>query len=184
MNRLKEKYTKEILPKLTKELGLANIMAVPRIEKISVNSGIGPFRENKEAVEVFSEEMSNITAQKVFARKARKSEAGFKIRKNDIVAFAVTLRGDRMWAFLDKLISIALPRVRDFRGISEESFDENGNYSLGIKEHVIFPEVNPNTTKGIRSLQLTIVFNTKDVEQNRYLLKSLGMPFRKDDDQR
>lgn len=181
MNRLKETYNKEILPKMIKELGLENAMAVPRIEKISINAGIGPFRDNKEAVETFIGELSDLAGQKVFPRKARKSEAGFKIRKNDIVGFAVTLRGDKMWAFLDKLISIALPRVRDFRGLNDASFDENGNYSLGIREHVIFPEVNPNTTKGIRSMQVTIVFNTNDEEHNRYLLKGLGMPFRKED---
>ena len=177
MNRLKEKYNKEIAKEMLKEFKLENVMEVPSIKKISVNSGIGPFRENKEAVEFFASELSDIAGQKVFERKARKSEAGFKIKQNDIIAFAVTLRGDRMWAFLDKLINIAFPRIRDFRGYSPDSFDENGNYSVGIKEHVIFPEVNPNTTKGIRSLQVTIVFNGKNVDQNRYLLKKLSFPF-------
>ncbi|MBW6441679.1 50S ribosomal protein L5 [Patescibacteria group bacterium] len=177
MNRLKEEYNKKIVPEILKEFNLKNIMEVPGITKVSVNSGIGPFRENKEAVESFADELSEIAGQRVFERKARKSEAGFKIKQNDIVGFTVTLRGDRMWAFLDKLINIGFPRIRDFRGFDPESFDENGNYSLGIREHVIFPEVNPNTTKGIRSLQVTIVFNGDNKEQNKFLLQKLNFPF-------
>jgi large subunit ribosomal protein L5 len=177
MNRLKESYKKEIAPKILKEFNLENVMEVPKIKKISVNSGIGPFRENKEAVDSFVAELSDITSQRVYERKARKSEAGFKIKQNDTVGFAVTLRGERMWAFLDKMINIAFPRIRDFRGFNPDSFDENGNYSIGIREHVIFPEVNPNTTKGIRSLQVTIVFNGNNIEQNRFLLKELNFPF-------
>lgn len=177
MERLKEKYLKEIAPKLVKEFKLDNVMEAPKILKVSINSGIGPFRENKEAVEFFADELSNISGQKAFARKARKSEAGFKIKQGDVVGFAVTLRGDRMWAFIDKLINIAFPRIRDFRGFSNDSFDGEGNYSVGIREHVIFPEVNPNTTKGIRSLQVTIVFSEKDKEKNQQLLKELGFPF-------
>jgi large subunit ribosomal protein L5 len=177
MERLKEKYLKEIAPKLVKEFKLDNVMEAPKILKVSINSGIGPFRENKEAVEFFSDELSNISGQRVFARKAKKSEAGFKIKQGDVVGFAATLRGDRMWAFIDKLINVAFPRIRDFRGFSNESFDGEGNYSVGIREHVIFPEVNPNTTKGIRSLQVTIVFSTKDKDRNQQLLKELGFPF-------
>lgn len=177
MERLKEKYLKEIAPKLVKEFKLSNVMEAPKILKVSINSGIGPIRENKEAVESFAEELSNISGQKAFPRKARKSEAGFKIKQGDVVGFAITLRGDRMWAFIDKLINIAFPRIRDFRGFSNDSFDGAGNYSVGIREHVIFPEVNPNTTKGIRSLQVTIVFNTKDKLKNQQLLKELGFPF-------
>jgi len=177
MERLKEKYLKEIAPKLVKQFKLSNVMEAPKILKVSVNSGIGPFRENKEAVESFAEELSNISGQRAFARKAKKSEAGFKIKQGDVVGYAVTLRGDRMWAFVDKLINIAFPRIRDFRGFSNDSFDGEGNYSVGIREHVIFPEVNPNTTKGIRSLQVTIVFSTKDKEKNQSLLKELGFPF-------
>lgn len=177
MERLKEKYIKEIAPKIVKEFKLSNVMQAPRILKVNVNSGIGPFRENKEAVESFADELSNIVGQRVFKRKAKKSEAGFKIKQGDVVALAVTLRGDRMWTFLDKLINIAFPRIRDFRGFSDESFDNTGNYSIGIREHVIFPEVNPNTTKGIRSLQVTIVFSKNDKEKNQFLLKQLGFPF-------
>jgi large subunit ribosomal protein L5 len=177
MERLKERYLKEIAPKLVKQFKLDNVMEAPKILKVSVNSGIGPFRENKDAVEAFADELSNISGQRAFARKARKSEAGFKIKQGDVVGFAVTLRGERMWAFIDKLINIAFPRIRDFRGFSNDSFDGEGNYSVGIREHVIFPEVNPNTTKGIRSLQVTIVFSTKDKEKNQQLLKELGFPF-------
>ena len=181
MNRLREKYIKEIAPKMMKELKLSNVMALPKILKVSINSGVGPFRENREALDSFLEELSALAGQKAYPRKARQSVAGFKIRKGDIVGYSVTLRGERMWAFLDKLINVAIPRVRDFRGLDDMSFDGNGNYSLGIREHVIFPEVNPNTTKGLRSMQITVVFSTSDVEHNKYLLAGLGMPFRKDD---
>lgn len=181
MNRLKERYTKEIAPKLMKELQLSNVMEVPRIMKISVNAGIGPFRDNRDALDAFLEELTNIVCQKPYPRPARMSEAGFKIKKGDIVGYAVTLRGDKMWAFLDKLINIVLPRVRDFRGLSDTSFDELGNYSLGIREHVIFPEVNANSTKGMRSLQVTIVMNNHNVDRNKVLLKEVGVPFKKDE---
>ncbi|HNS71439.1 MAG TPA: 50S ribosomal protein L5 [bacterium] len=181
MNRLNKKYIEYVSKEAKKDIGVDNVMDVPRILKIKVNSGIGPFMDNREAVESFAEELSNICSQKPYMRKARVSEAGFKIKKGDIVGFSATLRGDRMWAFLDKLINVALPRVRDFRGLEDNSFDDNGNYSLGIREHVIFPEVNPNTTKGIRGVQLTIVFNTKDKDKNRKVLQYLGFPFRKDD---
>jgi len=177
MNRLKEQYNKIIAPKILEEFKLKNVMEVPKIIKINVNSGIGSFRENKEAVESFVDELSNVSGQKVYPRSAKKSEAGFKIKQGDVVGYAVTLRGERMWAFFDKLVNIAFPRIRDFRGFSTESFDHDGNYSIGIREHVIFPEVNPNTTKGIRSLQVTIVFNSKEVERNKFLLREFGFPF-------
>ncbi|HLD50826.1 50S ribosomal protein L5 [candidate division WWE3 bacterium RIFOXYC1_FULL_40_10] len=180
MNRLREKYLKEIAPKLVKELALSNVMQVPSISKISVNAGIGSFRDNKEAVASFESEFTSFAGQKPRARKARVSVAGFKVRKGETVGYSVTLRGDKMWAFLDKLVSVSLPRVRDFRGLSEEAFDADGNYSLGIREHVIFPEVNPNTTKGIRSLQVTLCLGTRIKEHNKKLLELLGIPFRKD----
>ena len=179
MNRLKEKYIKIVAPKLAKDLKLSNVMKVPRIDKVCVNSGIGSFRDNREMVESFIEELTSITGQKPYPRSAKAAEAGFKIRKGDVVAYAVTLRGEKMWAFLDKFINVALPRVRDFRGLSDMSFDEVGNYSAGIREHVIFPEVNPNSTKGIRGLQVTVTFSSKDSDVNRQLLKELGFPFRK-----
>ena len=180
MIRLKETYIKKIIPMLKKELELSNVNEVPRLRKIVVNSGIGPFRENKDAIESFIHDLSVITGQKPYPRKARLSEAGFKIKQGDVVGYAVTLRGARMWAFLDKLINIALPRVRDFRGLKNTSFDENGNYSIGIKEHVIFPEVDANTTKGIRSLQITIVTDSNDLAANKKLLLELGVPIREE----
>jgi len=179
MNRLYEKYKKEIAKQLEEEFKLSNVMEVPKLQKISINSGIGSFRDNRESVESFVADLTNLAGQKPFPRKARLSISGFKVRQDDVVGYTTTLRGDRMWAFLDKLINVAIPRVRDFRGVNDSSFDKNGNYSLGIKEHVIFPEVNANTTKGIRSLQVTFVFNSKNIELNKALLDKLGMPFRK-----
>ena len=181
MNRLYKRYLEYVEKDGKKELGISNVMEVPRILKIKINSGVGGFRDNREAMESFAEELANICGQKPYVRKAKKSEAGFKIKQGDEVGYSATLRGDRMWAFLDKLINIAFPRVRDFRGMKENSFDEKGNYSVGIREHVIFPEVNQNATKGIRSLQVTIVFNSDDVEKTKAVLKGLGFPFRKDD---
>jgi large subunit ribosomal protein L5 len=181
MNRLYKKYLEETVIKAKKDLGIKNVMQMPKIRKIKLNSGIGSFRDNREAVESFVEELKGIAGQAPYMRKAKKSEAGFKIKEGDVVAYAVTLRGSRMWAFLDKLINVALPRVKDFRGVEESSFDKNGNYTLGIREHVIFPEVNQNATKGIRGLQVTIDFGSGDVEKNKYVLKSLGFPFRKDE---
>ena len=180
MNRLQKKYLEEIAPKIKKELNLSNVMEVPMIQKVSINAGIGSFRENREGVETFVADLAAFAGQKPYPRGARKSEAGFKIKEGDVVGYAVTLRGERMWAFLDKFINVALPRVRDFRGLSEESFDQSGNYSVGIREHVIFPEVNPNTIKGLRSLQVTIVMSAKDKEKNKVLLREIGVPFRKD----
>lgn len=180
MNRLKENYIKKILPLLKKELKLENINEVPRLKKIVVNAGVGPFMENKEAVESFVNDLTLITGQKPYPRGARLSEAGFKIKQGDIVGYAVTLRGERMWAFLDKLINVALPRVRDFRGLKPSAYDQNGNYSIGIKEHVIFPEVDANTTKGIRSLQVTIITDSNDLEANKKLMMELGVPIREE----
>ncbi len=178
MNRLHELYKKEIVPKLMKELNLSNVMAIPNLKKISVNAGIGDFRDNKEAVDAFVEELSDLCGQRVHFRKARLSEAGFKVRKGDVVGVSVTLRGERMWAFFDKLVNIVLPRVRDFRGVSTEAFDEAGNYSIGIEEHTIFPEINPNKVKGTRGLQVTIVTTAKDKKSGKLLLEKLGTPFR------
>jgi large subunit ribosomal protein L5 len=181
MIRLYKRYLEYIEKEGKKELGIANVMEVPRIMKVKLNCGIGSFRDNREAVDSFFEEFSGIAGQRPYPRKAKKSEAGFKIKQGDVVGYSVTLRGDRMWAFLDKLINVALPRVRDFRGMSENSFDGSGNYSVGISEHVIFPEVNPNTTKGIRGIQATIVFNSNDKDKTLKVLKGLGFPFRKDE---
>jgi large subunit ribosomal protein L5 len=188
MNRLFEQYKEKIVPDLKLALKLDNDLAVPTLEKIVVNAGIGGFREHKDNVEYFTDELAKICGQSPYPRPARKSEAGFKIRRGNIVGLSATLRGERMWAFMDKFINIVLPRLRDFKGVSDKSFDKGGNYSVGISEHTVFPEVNPNTTKGIRSLEITIVpslktFNKKDdlVEKSRALLASLGMPFRKEE---
>lgn len=177
MNRLKEKYVNEVAKKLKNDFKLKSVMEVPSIKKIVVNVGIGSFRENREAVESFENDLANLLGQKPYPRKARLSIAGFKIRKGDVVGYSATLRGKRMWAFLDKLINAAIPRIRDFKGLSRSSFDESGNYSLGITEHIIFPEVNPNTVKGIRSMQLTIVSSSNDKRLNEALLEQLGVPF-------
>ena len=178
---LSKTYKKDIVPKLEKDLGLKNPMQVPRLLKVNVNAGIGGFRDNKEAVESFVQEMAEISGQHPVLKTARTSEAGFKIKKGDTVGVAVTLRGERMWAFVEKFINIVLPRVRDFKGVNPDSFDKNGNFSLGVTEHTIFPEVNANTTKGIRSLQVSFVTSTTDIEQSKALLSYLGMPFRKDE---
>jgi large subunit ribosomal protein L5 len=180
--QLKERYEKEIAPSIIKDFKLENSMQAPKITKIVVNAGIGPFRENKEAVASFEKELTDIVGQKVSTKKARLSVAGFKVRKGDTVGFSATLRGARMWAFLEKFISVALPRVRDFRGLSSTAFDKAGNYSIGIKEHVIFPEVNPNTVRGIRSMQLTLVTDTESIELSRALLERLGVPFEREEE--
>lgn len=180
MERLQALYNEKIAPNLKQDLGLENVMEVPRIQKIVVNAGIGPFKDNKDNIDAFLEDMSLIAGQRPVIRKSRKSEAGFKIRKGEPVGVSVTLRGDRMWAFLDKLINVALPRVRDFSGVSGKAFDKSGNYSLGITEHTIFPEINPNTVRAIRSLQATIVTSQSDMTKSKALLTAMGMPFRKD----
>ena len=177
MNRLKILYTTKIKSELLKELGLENIMQVPTLEKIVVNSGIGSFRDNKDALDSFFNEFMSLTGQRPNFRKARFSEAGFKVRKNDLVGVTVTLRGERMCDFLEKLISVSLPRVRDFKGVSKKAFDKLGNYSIGIKEHIIFPEVDANKTKGVRSLQVNFVFKNGSPVNSSKLLEKLGLPF-------
>lgn len=180
MTNLYKKYRDEVVAQLQRELGFKNVMQVPAVEKVVVNAGIGGYKDSREAVESFVSELSALTGQKPSPRKARLSEAGFKIRKGDIVAYTVTLRGSAMWAFLEKLIKVVLPRTRGFWGLSDTSFDGHGNYSLGVREHTVFPEVNPNTVKGIRSLQITVGTTAKDDKQALALLKSLGFPFKKD----
>lgn len=176
---LREKYNKKVIPTLMKDLKLSNVMEAPTVRKIVINAGIGGFRDKKEAVAVFVEELAQLSGQRPVERKARLSESGFKIRAGDVVGYAVTLRGPRMWAFLDKFINIVIPRIRDFRGLSKTAFDNAGNYSIGITEHTIFPEVNPNTTKGVRDLQVTIVTDAKNKEESEKLLSLLGLPFKK-----
>jgi len=177
MNRLKELYTTKLRSELKKELSLENVMQVPVLEKIVINSGIGAFRDNKDALDSFFNEFMSLSGQRPNFRKARFSEAGFKVRKNDLVGVTVTLRGERMWDFLEKFISVSLPRVRDFKGVSKKAFDKLGNYSVGIKEHIIFPEVDANKTKGIRSLQVNFVFKNGSPVNSYKLLEKLGLPF-------
>lgn len=175
----KEKYNKLVLPELKKKFGYKNDLEVPRLVKIKVNIGLGEALTNSKALETMSKALEVITGQKPVTTKAKKAISNFKIRKGDVIGLMATMRGDRMWYFIDKLINIVLPRVRDFRGLSEGAFDTRGNYSLGIKEHVVFPEIDPNTVDKIRGLGVNIVTTAKTKEEGLALLKLLGMPFRK-----
>jgi large subunit ribosomal protein L5 len=178
MARLKEKYKKEIAPALAKEFGIENPMAIPKIEKVVVNMGIGEAIANSKILDTAVEELKSVTGQKPVVTKAKKSIAAFKLRQGMNIGTMVTLRGDRMYEFLDRLISVALPRVRDFRGISGKAFDGRGNYTLGIREQLIFPEIDFNKVDKTRGMNISIVTTAKTDEQARSLLKALGMPFR------
>jgi len=178
MARLKEKYKNEIAPALAKEFDIKNPMAIPRIEKIIVNMGLGEASANAKILDVATEELKAITGQKPVITKAKKSIAAFKLRQGMSIGTMVTLRGSRMYEFLDRLISIALPRVRDFRGISGKAFDGRGNYTLGIREQLIFPEIDFNKVDKTRGMNISIVTSAPNDEQARSLLKSMGMPFR------
>ncbi len=179
-SRLQERYKNEVVPELVKELGLNNPLEAPKILKVSVNSGIGEFRDSKEAVNSFVEEMTQLLGQVPNVRVSRKAISGFKLKKGDVVGLSATLRDEKMWSFLDKLVNIVLPRVRDFRGLSVSAFDSNGNYSVGLTDHTIFPEVNPNNVKASRSLQINIVTSAEDREGSFLLLKKLGFPFKEE----
>jgi len=181
MNRLAKTYQQKIIPALKKELGLKNNLAVPRIQKIVINLGIKDGAGDKGVTQKIADYISLIAGQKAIITKARVAEAAFKIRKNDPIGVKATLRGDRMYIFLDKLISIVLPRVRDFQGVSRKSFDGHGNYSLGFKEQIVFHEVDYDTIDTIRGLQITIVTNTQDDKKAEKLLELFGMPFTKED---
>jgi large subunit ribosomal protein L5 len=177
--RLKTFYTREIAPKLKAKFNLINPMRIPRILKVVVNMGVGDARENQKFMDKASEELRDITGQKPLVTKARQAISNFKIRQGMNIGCYVTLRGPKMWAFLDKLISVALPRVRDFRGVSPNAFDGRGNYNLGIREQLIFPEINLDKVEKTRGMNVTIVTSaTSDVEAKE-LLSELGMPFRK-----
>ena len=180
MNILKERYQKEISPALMKSLGLKNVMQIPRIIKVVVNIGLGEAMDNPKALDAAVIDLSTITGQKPVITKARKSIANFKLREGRAIGTAVTLRGDRMWSFLDRLMNIVLPRVRDFRGVSPNSFDGRGNYTLGLKEQIIFPEIEYDKVDKVRGLEITIVTSATTDEQAAALLQMLGMPFRKD----
>ncbi|MCU1290977.1 MAG: RplE [Acidobacteria bacterium] len=178
MARLKDKYRNEIAPAIAKEFGIENPMAIPRIEKVVVNMGMGEAISNSKILDTAVEELRSITGQKPVVTKAKKSIAAFKLRQGMNIGAMVTLRGDRMYEFLDRLISVALPRVRDFRGISAKAFDGRGNYTLGVHEQLIFPEIDFNKVDKTRGMNISIVTTAKTDEQARSLLKALGMPFR------
>ncbi len=177
---LKERYVEEIVPALAKSLNMDNIMQVPRIEKVVVNIGVGEALDNAKALDAAVADMTQITGQKPIVTRARKSIANFKLREGRQIGVKVTLRGERMWAFLDRLMNIALPRVRDFRGISPNSFDGRGNYTLGLREQLVFPEINYDTIDKIRGMEVSIVTTARTDEEGRQLLQLLGMPFKKE----
>jgi large subunit ribosomal protein L5 len=178
MARLKDKYRNEIAASLAKEFDIKNPMAIPRIEKVVINMGLGEASANAKILDVAADELKAITGQKPVITKAKKSIAAFKLRQGMAIGTMVTLRGDRMYEFLDRLISVALPRVRDFRGISGKAFDGRGNYTLGIREQLIFPEIDFNKVDKTRGMNISIITTAKTDDQARSLLKSLGMPFR------
>jgi large subunit ribosomal protein L5 len=178
--RLKEQYLESLRPRLKDEFELASIMQVPRVSKVTLNMGVGEAKTEAKALDSAAEELTTIAGQRAQIRRARKSIAGFKIREGMPIGARVTLRGDRMWEFLDRLISIALPRIRDFRGLSPSSFDGRGNYSLGIREQIIFPEINYDDIAGIRGLDVAITTTAPTDEQAQALLRGLGFPFAAD----
>ncbi|NLU09390.1 MAG: 50S ribosomal protein L5 [Tepidanaerobacter acetatoxydans] len=177
MSRLKDKYLNEVVPALMQKFNYKNIMEVPRIEKVIVNMGINDARENAKAIEAATGDLAQITGQRPVVTKARKSIAAFKLREGMPVGAKVTLRAEKMYDFLDKLFNINLPRVRDFKGVSPDAFDGRGNYTLGIKEQLIFPEIDYDKIDRVRGMDVTIVTTAKTDEEARELLKNLGMPF-------
>jgi large subunit ribosomal protein L5 len=178
MARLKDRYREEVAPALQERFGIQNPMRIPKLEKIVVNMGVGEAAANSRALDGAMEDLAKITGQKAQLRRARKSIAGFKIRDGMPVGARVTLRGERMWEFLDRLVSIALPRVRDFRGISPRSFDGRGNFALGLREQLIFPEISYDSIDATRGMDVAMVTTAETDEEARELLRLLGMPFR------
>ena len=177
--RLKELYLKTVVPALTQEFTYTNPMAVPKIEKISLNVGLGEATQNSKLIDGAMNELTAIAGQKPVITKARKSIAAFKLRENMPIGCAVTLRGDRMYEFLDRLVNVALPRVRDFRGVPAEAFDGRGNYTLGLREQLVFPQIEYDKIDKVRGLEITVVTSARNDEQGRRLLQLLGMPFAK-----
>jgi len=175
--RLKRRYLEEVAPKLAKEFALENPMAVPRLEKISVNIGLGEAIQNIKLLDDAVVEMAALAGQRPTITRAQKSIASFKLRAGMPIGARVTLRGNRMWEFLDRLISVALPRVRDFRGVPSRSFDGRGNYTMGVREHTVFPEIDLNKVDKVKGMNVTIVTTAGNDERARYLLQELGMPF-------
>ena len=180
MNKLKEQYQTEMVPALQEALNLENVMQVPQIKKVVINIGMGEALDNPKALDAAVSDLSQITGQKPVITKARVSIANFKLREGRSIGVKVTLRGERMWSFLDRLINIVLPRVRDFRGVPRDAFDGRGNYTLGLREQLIFPEIEYDKIDKIRGMEITIVTSARTDEQAAQLLEMLGMPFRKD----
>jgi large subunit ribosomal protein L5 len=178
MNRLRDRYQKDVVPALKKEFGYKNIMAVPKIQKVVVNMGLGEATANAKLVDTGADELARITGQKPVTRRAKKSIAAFKVRRGMPIATMVTLRGERMWEFLDRLMNIALPRVRDFKGVSPRGFDGRGNYTLGLRDQLIFPEIDYMKVDKGRGMNVSVVTTAKTDEEARKLLQFIGMPFR------
>jgi len=176
--RLRERYTKEVAPAIAKEFGITNPMAIPRLNKIVINMGLGEAVANAKIVDTAADELRSVSGQKPVTTRAKKSIASFKLRQGMPIGSMVTLRGDRMYEFYDRLVSIALPRVRDFRGVSPKAFDGRGNYTLGVRDQLIFPEIDFNKVDKTRGMNISIVTTARNDEQARALLKALGMPFR------
>ena len=176
--RLRERYAKEVVPALTKEFGYKNVMAVPRIHKIVVNMGLGEATSNAKIVDTGADELARITGQKAVTRRSKKSIAAFKVRKGMPIGAMVTLRGERMWEFLDRLMNIALPRVRDFKGVSPKGFDGRGNYTLGLRDQLIFPEIDYMKVDKARGMNVSVVTTARTDQEARKLLQFIGMPFR------
>ena len=178
MNRLREKYQKEVVPALKKEFGYTNIMAIPKVTKVVINMGLGEATSNAKIIDTAADELGKITGQKAAVRRATKSIAQFKVRQGQPVGTMVTLRGERMWEFLDRLMSIALPRVRDFKGVSPRGFDGRGNYTLGLRDQLLFPEIDYMKVDKARGMNVSVVTTAKTDEEARKLLQLIGLPFR------
>lgn len=178
MSRLKALYASDVVSNLTEEFGYKNVMEVPRVTKVTLNMGVGEALGDKKQLEAAVKDLEAIAGQKVVVTKARKSVAGFKVREGWPIGCKVTLRGERMWQFLDRLVDISLPRVRDFRGINPKSFDGRGNYSMGVKEQIIFPEIDYDKVDKLRGLDITVTTTAKTNDEGRALLKALNFPFR------
>jgi len=176
--RLKLRYRKEVVPALMKELGLRNPHQVPRLEKVVVNMGLGEALSNNKILESAVDQLASITGQKPIVTRSRKAIANFKLRENQAIGAAVTLRNDRMYEFMDRLVNVALPRVRDFKGVSNKAFDGRGNYTLGVREQIIFPEINIDAIEKVKGMNITFVTTARNDEHGMALLKHLGMPFR------
>ncbi|PYR77042.1 MAG: 50S ribosomal protein L5 [Acidobacteria bacterium] len=178
MSRLRNRYEKEVAPALKKEFGYTNVMAIPKIEKVVVNMGLGEATQNAKIVDTGVDELARVTGQKPVVTRAKKSIAQFKVRKGMPIGAMVTLRGERMWEFLDRLIAVALPRVRDFRGVSPRGFDGRGNYTLGLRDQLLFPEIDYMKVDKARGMNISVVTTARTDEESRKLLQLLGMPFR------